>query len=53
MDKDFSFLLHPGKLPSSYQAALSEVSRRREFHRQFELEIANLNQFIDRERERR
>jgi hypothetical protein len=33
LDKDFSYLTHPSKLPRAYEKALIEVSRRRKFRK--------------------
>lgn len=53
MEKNFSYLLNPSYLPAAYQASLVEISRRNEFSKVFEREVACLQGLVDKENERR
>jgi hypothetical protein len=53
IDKDFSYLTHPSKLPRTYEKALIEVSRRRKFRRMIDDECNRLKQSIGKERDAR
>lgn len=53
MEKNFSYLLNPSMLPAAYSATLQEISRRNEFTRLFEKEVAYIQTMIDKENEKR
>jgi len=53
LEKDFSYLLNPSHLPGAYNAALVEVSRRREFHTIFDRKYKELKGFVDTELDKR
>lgn len=53
LDKDFSYLQHPQRLPRAYEKAVIEVSRRRKFRRFIDDELNRLKQHISRERDLR
>lgn len=53
VDKSFNYLTSPAMLPIAYEAALSEVSRRREFDKIFNSEYAKFQQFLKTEYEKR
>lgn len=53
IDKDFSYLTHPSKLPRAYEKALMEVSRRKKFRRLIDEECNRLKQAIGREKDSR
>lgn len=53
VDKDFAYLLHPQKLPRSYEKALIEVARRRKFRRLIDEEYTRIKKAVKKEQETR
>ncbi len=53
MEKDFSYLTHPSKLPRAYEKALLEVSRRRKFRKMVDDECNRIKGAIHKEKEAR
>ena len=53
MEKDFSYLTHPSKLPRAYEKSLLEVSRRRKFRKIIEDEANRLKIAIQKEKDAR
>ena len=53
IDKDFSYLTHPQKLPRAYEKSLIEVSRRRKFRKVIDDEVKRLKEAITREKDAR
>ena len=53
MEKDFSYLTHPSKLPRAYEKSLLEVSRRRRFRKLIDEDCNRLKQAIQKEKDAR
>lgn len=53
MEKDFSYLTHPSKLPRAYEKALFEVSRRRRFRKLIDEDCNRLKAAIQKEKDLR
>ena len=53
LENDFTYLLHPSKLPRAYEKALIEVTRRRRFRKLVDEEVEKLKKQLDSEREKR
>jgi hypothetical protein len=49
VDKDFAYLLHPSKLPRSYEKALIEVARRRKYRRLIDEEYTRIKKAVKKE----
>ena len=53
VEKDFAYLLHPSKLPRSYEKALIEVARRRKYRRLIDEEYSRIKKAVKKEQETR
>lgn len=53
MEKDFSYLYHPAKLPRAYEKSLLEIARRRKFRKLIDEECLRIKAAITREKEAR
>jgi len=53
VEKDFTYLQHPSKLPRAYEKSLLEVARRRKFRRLIDEEYSRIKKAIAKERDAR
>ena len=53
LEKDFTYLLNPSKLPNAYNQAIKEVSRRNEFNEYYTSKLSKINSLFKMEYEKR
>lgn len=53
LEKDFTYLLNPSKLPIAYNQAIKEVSRRNEFNEYYNSKIKEITSLYKSEYEKR